>query len=362
MSEQRARRALQGLFEQTEPRRQVRRGLLGDSNGTVLVAARPGWAYIRYHEDLHRLSIVRYLIPEQLSDGTPVVVGKLHPGDPYEQVLGVDWTMYANLPTSSAVTQHATPAIDLSNLSPGKVVPTDPATLSVAVRAFLYVNADAAVEYPGGLIDLTASVPGVAGHRLVLVYMDLDTDTLDSADGAIVAVGVNAAAPDVPLNGLPLGLVDLAQAQATIAAGDIYQYKAMYLSVGETASLALLDDYARGYIIRGGAAEWEAYDANDDGYILVGDGIDINSVAVSGDVTLDNAGAVVVTALQGNDVQDHAPADGEILVWDAGNNRWEPGTASAMGTYYAPLTNGDPVNPELIFDAAGDVVMVEESV
>jgi len=292
MSEHEARQALQLMVDQLQPVQRVRRGLLGDSNGTVMVADRPGWAYIRYREG--QLSIVRYLIPEQLSDGCPVVVGKRHPGNAYEEVLGVDWVMYATAPTETSVLQHATPAIDLSDLSPGKVVPTDPASLSVDVRAFLYVNGDSAVEYGGGAIDLTANVPGVAGHRYVLVYMDLDTDSLAAENGAIVALALTAAAPDVPENGLPLAVVDLENGEATITGDDICQYKAMYLSVGAAVSLALLADYVRGSFIRGGAADWEAYDANDDGYILVGDGTDINSVAVSGDVTLTNAGVVTI--------------------------------------------------------------------
>jgi len=55
-----------------------------------------------------------------------------------------------------------------------------------------------------------------------------------------------------------------------------------------------LSGYTQGYIIRGGVVDWEAYAANDDGEILIGDGSDINSVAVSGDVTLVNTGAVTV--------------------------------------------------------------------
>jgi hypothetical protein len=54
---------------------------------------------------------------------------------------------------------------------------------------------------------------------------------------------------------------------------------------------------ARGYIKRGSAAGVvEDYDANDTGKILVGDGTDLNSVAVTGDVTLTAAGAITVNA------------------------------------------------------------------
>jgi len=276
-SEYEARQALQEMLGRFEPRHEVRRGLLGNSGGTVQVASRPGWAYIRYNDNLNELCLVRYLLQDQLADGTPVRVGKKHPDDPYEQVLGPDWTLYAWAPGASEVAEHATPAIDLEDLSPGKVVPTDPVSLSVDVRAFLYVNGDTAVEFGGSSLDLTANVPGVAGHRMVLVYIDLDTDTLAAEDGAIVAVGVDAESPAVPENGLPLALVDLANGDTEIVVGDIYQYKALYLSVGTVIDLTQLSDYTRGYIIRGGAADWEAYDARGDGYALVGDGTDILS-------------------------------------------------------------------------------------
>ncbi len=90
-----------------------------------------------------------------------------------------------------------------------------------------------------------------------------------------------------------------------------------------------LGSYARGSVIRGGASDWEAHDAKGDGYILVGDGTDVASVVVSGDVTLSNAGATEVTAIRGYAVQDHAPLDGEVLAWVAGNSRYEP-TATAV--------------------------------
>jgi len=315
MSEYEARRAFQQIFNEFERKQKVRRGLIGDSNGTVLVADRDGWAYIRYNDSLDQLAIVRYLIPDQFADGTPVVVGKKHPNDPYEQVLGADWAMYAWSPAASTVTDHATPAVDLNDLSPGKVVPTDPTSLSVNVRAFLYVNGDVAVEFGGGAIDLTGNVPGVAGHRLVLVYVDLDTDSLAAADGDIVAVGTDADAPAVPENGLPLGVVDLANAETTIESDDISQYKAMYMSVGEVIDLTLLSDYAQGYIIRGGAADWEAYDAGTNGAVLIGDGTDIIS-----DTTPTIAGLVTLSAGAHSDDDITIDADSKALILGDGQD------------------------------------------
>lgn len=56
-------------------------------------------------------------------------------------------------------------------------------------------------------------------------------------------------------------------------------------------------DLEQGKIIRGGSGDVsEEYVASGDAKILIGDGTDINSVSVSGDVSIDNAGAVTIAA------------------------------------------------------------------
>ena len=60
------------------------------------------------------------------------------------------------------------------------------------------------------------------------------------------------------------------------------------------AEVDVLDGLAQGSILRGEAGGVAAYDATGDGQILVGDGTDIASVAVSGDVTLANDGEVTI--------------------------------------------------------------------
>lgn len=63
----------------------------------------------------------------------------------------------------------------------------------------------------------------------------------------------------------------------------------------DAVTLAKMADIARGSIIVGGAANAPtALDANNSGQILVGDGTDLASVAVSGDVTLAANGAVTI--------------------------------------------------------------------
>lgn len=67
--------------------------------------------------------------------------------------------------------------------------------------------------------------------------------------------------------------------------------------VDEAVTVGKMADLAQGSLLSGQASDRPAaLDASGDGYILVGDGTDVNSVAVSGDVTLANTGAVTIGA------------------------------------------------------------------
>jgi len=57
-----------------------------------------------------------------------------------------------------------------------------------------------------------------------------------------------------------------------------------------------LPAYARGSIAVGGAAAWVALVAKTDKQILIGDGTDLKSVAVTGDVTISNTGVTAIGA------------------------------------------------------------------
>jgi hypothetical protein len=66
------------------------------------------------------------------------------------------------------------------------------------------------------------------------------------------------------------------------------------------------------------------------GDIIIYDGSDSwDNKQVSGDASMDNAGAVVVDGLQGRSVASTAPSDGQSLAWDSGTSAWTP---SAVGT------------------------------
>lgn len=66
--------------------------------------------------------------------------------------------------------------------------------------------------------------------------------------------------------------------------------------MSSSALASLVASEARGDILRRGASNWERLAAKTSGQILVGDGTDIASVAVSGDVSLTAAGVTAVGA------------------------------------------------------------------
>lgn len=96
-----------------------------------------------------------------------------------------------------------------------------------------------------------------------------------------------------------------------------------------------LANMTQGTVKVGGASDAPTdLDASADGYILIGDGTDVNSVAVSGDITITNAG---VTAIGTEKVVesmldiDNAPTDGYFLKWSTANGmEWADVDVSAV--------------------------------
>lgn len=68
------------------------------------------------------------------------------------------------------------------------------------------------------------------------------------------------------------------------------------VDVEQFATDADLDSATRGAIFYRGTSNWEALQAETDTQILIGDGTDLASVAVTGDVTISNAGVTAIGA------------------------------------------------------------------
>jgi len=107
----------------------------------------------------------------------------------------------------------------------------------------------------------------------------------------------------------------------------------------------------RGYVLKGSSAGVaETLDANDSGKILVGDGTDLASVAVSGDITLSSAGAVAIAdkAVQADDVE---LAEGSVVVGYTGGG----GSAlDAKGNGKILIGNGTTITSQSV---SGDVTL-----
>ncbi len=108
------------------------------------------------------------------------------------------------------------------------------------------------------------------------------------------------------------GAIDLAHMSANSVDSDQYvdgSIDTVHIGDAQVTNVKL-DDLARGSIKVGGADDAVTdLVANTDGYILIGDGTDLNSVAVSGDITITNTGAVTIA---NNAVENAMLADNSV--------------------------------------------------
>ena len=61
--------------------------------------------------------------------------------------------------------------------------------------------------------------------------------------------------------------------------------------------------------------------------------------SISGDISLTNAGATTVTALQGRAVASTAPTSNQVLTWNSGASQWQPAAAPGFTAGYGNLYN-----------------------
>jgi len=73
---------------------------------------------------------------------------------------------------------------------------------------------------------------------------------------------------------------------------------------------------------------------------------------------MEAAGSLVVGGESGAAEELPAGTEGQVLVMVAGTPTWVDGSTISGGAW-SVLTNGEPADPQLIFTAEGDVIMVE---
>ena len=125
------------------------------------------------------------------------------------------------------------------------------------------------------------------------------------------------------------------------------------LTIADNAvTLAKLAGITRGSIIVGDASgDPAALDVNDDGKILVGDGNDVNSVAVSGDVALANNGAVTIADNAVTLAKMAGLARGNIILGDSSG---DPSALSAGGNGQILVGDGNDLASVAV---SGDIAL-----
>lgn len=239
----RAFTALLGLKQTVQ---EYRYALTGQGTGadSADVEGRAGWAHVRYDENLNRVSQVFNPKFPGIPEGVPVIIGKERAIDEFVQILGLNWPVYFMGIPASTLPEYTTPAhgsshnaatggdpayLDIRNLLPGHVRPSEVPDLSVSSEALYYDYVGDVVYFPGEGIDLTASVPGAANqHRYTMVAIDASTNGLAFVDGLTTPLAVTPDPPAVPSEHVPLACILLQNGATTIVHTDIIDYRILF--------------------------------------------------------------------------------------------------------------------------------------
>ena len=191
---------------------------------------------------------------------------------------------------------------DTNNDSGGAFVAGDPWVVGDTVRVFAEDVANTAngVAFATGLVKGLAATTAETWDDGDILYWDSSNEWLTTTAAGNTVCGF--AAGDKAVQAAATADVFLGYAATgTPGNGTVSTAKI----ADNAVTLAKLFDIVRGSIIVGGAADApSALAAKTDKQILVGDGTDLASVAVSGDATLANTGALTITRKIDNTITD----------------------------------------------------------
>ena len=202
------------------------------------------------------------------------------------------------------------------------------------------------------LNTVTASFSGDGSGLTNLPGTSLDIDSFSALGGATIAQGDNFVFSDagtekkVTFSNLEDSIFGNVSSDVSIAAGGAATI------ANDAVDNNKLANITRGSVKVGGTSNAPTdLDAKTDGYILIGDGTDVNSVAVSGDVTIDNTGATTIA----NDAVDNNKlaniARGSIKVGGTSN---APTDLNAKTDGYILIGDGTDVNSVAV---SGDITI-----
>ena len=229
-------------------------------------------------------------------------------------------------------------------------------------------NSKEQVKMSGGLFlsgNMTASAGTVSASAFIgdgsgltnIAAADLDIDSFDAFSGVPHATDDEFLISDAgtekraTMTMVANGAFALVSGDATIAAGGALTI------ANDSVDNNMLANITRGSIKVGGASDAPTdLDAKTDGQILVGDGTDVNSVAVSGDVTLANDGAVTIAsnAVEGSMLNSNVAGTG----LDYGSNQLSVDVSDFMANgsnnriLTATGTDGQNAEANLTFDGS----------
>ena len=144
------------------------------------------------------------------------------------------------------------------------------------------------------------------------IQVDLDSETLSILGGE--GMDVTHSSETITVAGEDAsdsnkGIASFATADFTVTAGDV-------VIATDAVSNSQLANIAQGSVKVGGASNAPTdLDAKTDGQILVGDGTDVASVAVSGDAAITNAGVVTVSGAANFDLDGNVDSSTQASTW-----------------------------------------------
>lgn len=221
-------------FRAFHPKRNIQRAKVISVGGSVEVEFKPDYVWILHEGSDHGPTQARKG-GVQVADGMPVHVAK-DPRNPDEwQIIDIyygglspgtvvqvvryqvgthapnhQYPSEANIGSDPVLVYH--PA-----LQPLKTT-GDAATLTVTVQPHTYMYGARPKFFLGTTVDLTSSVPGAGLIRRVLIYLDEQTNTLLTVEGAtVIDNGVLPVPyPDLPERGRASAYVSLSNGQAAV--------------------------------------------------------------------------------------------------------------------------------------------------
>jgi hypothetical protein len=238
------KRTLQKIFDAKQTVLRRWNALAGNGAGTFKVTDAPDFAWVRYLGDQSKVSKVWNPTNLVLENDTPIRIGKRFPESEYEEILEVDQTLYRWTMSEAAIQSYSQgkhgdnhnaasgtdPAsIDLRNIVEMRGRPQATPDLTIHIERGQYVFGYNDIHrYPSENLDLTAEVPGVVGHRYVLVYIDGASNTAASTSSIIVPIAASPPIPDVTANTIPICIVELTNGQTTITEDNIYDWRFLW--------------------------------------------------------------------------------------------------------------------------------------